>query len=316
MVVAFLISGPFGWQLAAYLCAAVFSGVCIGATGVGGILLTPLLLLCGVPVHQAGMAVLASLLLTGFTAAASNWNRLPKRRAARLCLAALPSAVLGAIIFPYIPPIATGCFLSFVSVVSGSHIVYQESRRVRTSTSAQPSSESVARAEEESATAANVPASAAAAGAVEPVSPPQSAVRAEKILSMPFLDMALGLACGFFSVLTCTGGPFILLPMLFAADASLPPADAVAIAQTLCIPVPASALLIGAISPATTVDVGLALAIGLALALGVPAGVRISRRLKPARLKLLVGACMLVSGAMALLRTIDSATRERPSGSR
>ena len=70
-----------GWVLIAYLFAAFISGICIGATGVGGVALTPLLLAMDVPVGIAGSAVITSLLVTGFVATASNWHRLPQRRA-------------------------------------------------------------------------------------------------------------------------------------------------------------------------------------------------------------------------------------------
>ena len=287
--------------------------------------LTPLLLAMDVPVGIAGSAVITSLLVTGFVATASNWHRLPRRRALALGTAAIPGALIGAFTWPLVPPFAIGCFLSTVAIVSGGHIFIGSVRAMRrhssSSSQTEPASDSIAWATEDATVATNGTVQSpppAAAAAVELAAPtPPSKARASSRGSSSRgsssvdgqvrpRDALLGSVCGFFSLLTCTGGPFILLPLLFAIEPAIEPAIAVAMAQTLCIPIPACAAIVGALSSSATVDVGLASAIGVVVALGVPLGVRLSHQTDPNHLKLLISACLLVSGGLALQKTARS----------
>lgn len=299
MVFAFLAYGPYGWELAIYLCAAFVSGICIGATGIGGVALTPLLLACRVPVHIAGAAVVGSLFLSGVTAIASNWQTLPRRRACTICLAALPSALVASLLFPLIPPLATGGLVSSISVVSGIHVLCTSVRAKQKAVASQDRASTAPSSESETWTAeiAAVSDVAFRDGSIAEIAPVgrQSYRR---------LDAGLGLLAGFFSVMTCTGGPFILLPLLFTTDPSLPPVLAIAIAQTLMLPISVCRIGVGGLSTASVFDLGLAMAIGSAVALGVPGGVRLSRRMDPIRLKNLVALGLLASGVLALHRMI------------
>ena len=123
MTVAMFAFGPYGWELCAFLAGAVVSGVFIGAVGVGGNALAPLLLLCNVPLDHAGAAVTASMLPASATAVASRWQRLPKRRAIVLCAASIPGACLGELLWPVVPALWISTFIAVLSTVCGVHII-------------------------------------------------------------------------------------------------------------------------------------------------------------------------------------------------
>ena len=104
MPITFFTAAPTGWPLVLYLCAVLLSGFAIGAVGIGGVFLVPLLLLLDVPVRVASFAVLSSFLLAGIVAVASNWRQMPRARAVRICVAAAPGAMCGALAIPLLPP--------------------------------------------------------------------------------------------------------------------------------------------------------------------------------------------------------------------
>ena len=111
MTVAMYAFGPYGWELCAFLTGSIASGVFIGAVGVGGNALAPLLLLCNVPLDLAGASVTASMLPAAMTAVARQWQRVPKRRAAILCAASVPGACLGELVWPVVPELLISAFI-------------------------------------------------------------------------------------------------------------------------------------------------------------------------------------------------------------
>ena len=322
MATAVLLFGPHGAVLAVYLFFCFVSGALIGATGIGGVLLTPLLLLLDVPVGIGGLAVLSSFPLAGLVSVASNWRVLPRRRTAAILLAAVPGACVATALLPHIPAIAVSCLIAAVAIYSGGKIVYQAWRRRRrrvatpqrqqqlavTGTTMMPAD--VPRSDEPEAAVKHHLQSAASYAAAAPLATGSAAAAAVASVAWR-TDPLVGVVAGFLSILTATGGPFIALPLLFALHpTSLPPSTAVAMATALCIPISACAALVGALSASATLDVGLAAAISVPLALGIPVGARVGRGIEPERLRLLIAALLLGVGGSALVKIVNARRQE------
>ena len=105
-----------------YLVAAAASGVLIGASGIGGVLLLPLLLLLDVPVAVALPAVLASYCPTSAVAVVANLRRraLPLRPAVVLGVGVGPGATTGALLVLLLPPVVVPCLTAVIACVSGA----------------------------------------------------------------------------------------------------------------------------------------------------------------------------------------------------
>ena len=329
MVTAVFLFGPFGAPLAAYLFFCFVSGALIGATGIGGVLLVPMLLLLDVPVQICSIAVLSGFAPAGLACVATHWKSLPRLRTAVLVLSSIPGACAGTAVQPFIPSIAISILIAVVAVYSGGKIVYQAWRRRRRSTQQQQvitntmMPANVPRSDELQPQPQHdtpLPASADATTSAPPPPPPPpssalaAAVAAAAVAPVEWrTDPLVGVVAGFLSILTATGGPFIALPLLLALHpTSLPPSTAVAMTTALCIPVSACAALVAGLGASATLDVGLAAAISGPLALGVPVGARLGRRIEPERLKLLIAALLLGIGASAFAKTVVAA-RGSPS---
>ena len=128
MPIALLAYGPHGWQLMAYLVVCVVSGISIGTVGPGGVLLTPILGLMEVPVDVAGAAVVTSFTIVGITSIASNWAdcKVLAPRIRRLWPSVVPGAVLGAFIFPLLPPLAVRLEVALITLVCGTRILLKD----------------------------------------------------------------------------------------------------------------------------------------------------------------------------------------------
>ena len=286
----------------------------IGAVGVGGNALAPLLLLCDVPLYLAGATLTASMLPAASAAVASNWRRLPKRRAAVLCAASIPGACLAELLWPVVPALVVSVFISVVSIACGVHVVVQLGReRWRQPLPVSDSESWVDGAISKmtkptispSSTMDVLPSAEDAAVEDAEAGPPANAD-----LNMPtswMRDALIGMLGGFFSVMSATGGSFMTIPMLLLADPSVSPVQAVSLGQAISVPISACTALVAALSPLATLDVALAGAIGSAITLGVPVGVRLAQHTKPAHLRLAIALCLLAGGATALEKTIYSA---------
>lgn len=114
---------PFAIPLAI---AGVVIGVLIGSTGVGGVLLVPLLIYAfGFPVQGAVAAALWSYLWSGLLAIALYWRRgsIPGRPAAWLCCAAVPGAFLGARALGIVPGVVVQGLIAAVLLLGGLYTV-------------------------------------------------------------------------------------------------------------------------------------------------------------------------------------------------
>lgn len=157
MAVSWLRDAPAAQPLALYLVSAFGSGVCIGATGIGGVLLVPLLLLMGVPIGVASPAVIASLLPAGVVALIANRRIVPRIETATAGLSAVPGAVAGSLLFPLVPAALISSFVVLLAVLSGVHAictVFRAGRGGRADDSGSSRDDQPSRCDTELATAA------------------------------------------------------------------------------------------------------------------------------------------------------------------
>ena len=101
-------------------------GVAVGTTGIGGVLLVPLLTYgFGLPVQAAVAAALWSYLWSGLVAAGLYARRgsIPRRPALWLCLAALPGAYLGARALTLLPGRAIEALIAAMLVLAGLDVL-------------------------------------------------------------------------------------------------------------------------------------------------------------------------------------------------
>ena len=299
-----------------YLCVCVLSGIFIGAIGIGGVMLVPLLLLMDVPVAAANRAVLSSLLIAGIVCTVTNRHLLRevRRMAVRLCSAVLVGALVGALLFPLVPPLMTSAGMALLAVFAGAQALYKATRATQ-GTRAGGSTAGLAMADEAatSTKSANVtvpaPAPTTATAMMGPSAEPASNAARRSLSEVPLAIGGAGVIIGLLSVLTSTGGPFIALPVLMQLDPGLPPMLVVALSQTLAIPICLASTCVAAATP-DGVDLGLALTIGVAVSLGVPTGARLSQRADPTHLKLAIGVLLLGVGISALWKTVARAQSE------
>ena len=221
MSVVFLAAPLAAWALAVYLCVCALSGVFIGATGIGGVLLVPCLLLLGVDVTVAMPVAVGSQFFSGAVAVISNRRVLPLKPTVIVGLTSIPGAIGGAFLFPLVPAVVSGAFIALIAIVSGVRAVRAAAKTLGWLRCAsrddgggcgkdgQPSE------------------SHAAADDVK-----LSIVETKQSPTLPARFAALlGAPVGFLSVLTSTGGPFIAVPLLFHFYPRLPPAFVVALVQ-------------------------------------------------------------------------------------
>jgi hypothetical protein len=103
---------------------ALFAGLLVGLTGIGGVLLVPVLTgAAGLPLERAVAACMLGFLFSGLYAAFIHLRRarLPARPVAALCLAAAFGAALGAATLDTLPVLGVRLFVAALSLASGLH---------------------------------------------------------------------------------------------------------------------------------------------------------------------------------------------------
>jgi len=303
-MITFFDAAPHGILFALYLLAAAISGIFIGATGIGGVLLVPLLLLLDVPVHIASVAVLSNFLLVGIVSVVTNWHTtLPRKRAAVVCTAVAPGVILGTLILPLVHPKAISLLIATISIYSGVKLLVAVRKELRSASSSTSSSS------DEKQMLPMTPAENFDSGAISPADSeaelPAAAATQDQQQQWRWLvgHTALGGTIGFLSVLTATGGPFITLPLLHQFWPSTPPVEGVALGLATAIPISSCVAVVASFSSSSTLDAGLAASIAIAVALGAPLGTRLARQAKPEHLKLMIAFFLLVIGASAVVKT-------------
>jgi uncharacterized membrane protein YfcA len=275
-------------------------GVTSGAPGIGGVGLTPMLLILGVHAQDARRAALAAYTASSAVGAVLYWRAGVLRKirwtAIALCLGVVPGSVAACFVMQIsdASALAVGC--SVVAVVSGGKTVV---RHILDRKKADPAS---------GTTAANT-------SDCEMVqkrgdsTPPEEPGEEGGDSQQPYLFsrmraavlFAIGLATGFFSGMTATGGPFVLTPLLFAWTGEITAVQVVALGLTLSVVIGLSSVIANVLR--TEVDLGLALVIALAMSAGMPVGVRVGTTMNQQTLRLLIALLMVGIGLGSLLTT-------------
>lgn len=103
---------------------ALVAGLLVGLTGIGGVLLVPVLTgVAGVPLEVAIAACMPAFLCSGLYAAFIHLRRTrpPARGLAALCLAAAAGAALGAATLEQLPETGVRLFVAALALASGLH---------------------------------------------------------------------------------------------------------------------------------------------------------------------------------------------------
>lgn len=283
------VCNPIVPSAAAMLCLAVFlfCGMAIGASGIGGVAVVPLLgVALEVPVKDAVHAVMAAYVITGLvqTALWAYKGSLAGRDAAVLCIASMPASLLAGLALSGTPaPLLTVLTALLASASGVSSLV-----KARQETLHPPSADSSVRLFSPAGEQTGVTDSGTVGGGSN---------FSEGRLSCCF-QAGVGAAVGFGSAVTGTGGPFLLLPLLLLWRPQLPVLHSVGLAQALPLPIALSATL--ANSWFASVDVCVAAQLAGCITPGVPLGVWLAHRIDNFRLRLVVSTLLVIVGGASL----------------
>jgi uncharacterized membrane protein YfcA len=208
---------------------ALAAGLLVGLTGIGGVLLVPVLTgVAGLALERAVPACMFGFLFSSLYAAFIHLRRarLSARPVAALCVAAACGAALGAATLEGLPELGVRLFVAALALASGLHAL--ASHRVR----------------------------------------------AERTPGAGLLAV-LGVAVGYGSAISGTGGPVMLIPILLALGTPVPSAIALGVAAGL--PITAAATVVYGLEG--RIDVRLALTLAALLVAGTWAGARLLARL-------------------------------------
>jgi uncharacterized membrane protein YfcA len=231
----------------------VLAGLLIGAAGIGGVILVPLLVyFAGVDIHTSIAAALAAFFVSGFvgTVVYSQRGIIQWIDFVSISLGAVPGSLIGAYTLPKINSQLLTFFIALTLIASAV-------RQIKSNKIEDPPSRRVSK-----------------------------------------YQMALvGLATGFFSVLSGTGGPLVLLPLL--TWLSVPLVKAIGLSQAIQLPIAMFATVGNELSNLVNWDLVLFLAIGLAF--GSFVGAKLSKRLPVEHIKTLVAFLLFGSGSYMII---------------
>ena len=311
-------------QLALYLVVCWCSGVAIGAVGIGGVLLVPVLLLFDVPVEVAAPTALASFALVGCVGclAYAASGRFPLRQASMLVPGVLVGAVLGALVVPFVPSLARSGLVIAIAIYAGLKTTVKMVRVLRRGAGSATVKEVADNGDAAALPSASAGGGRGGGGAPPPVAPlppggeatemraADSAALLPAAVSAPRRERAawagLGLLVGALSVLTATGGPFVLLPLLLTLDFRLAALEAVALSQACGVAISAACTPVFALRH-EPLDALLALWTALAVSAGTPVGVKLALRVRRDYLQLAIGLVLLGIGVSALVKVVQGA---------
>ena len=106
---------------------ALIAGLLVGLTGIGGVLMLPVLTqVAGVPLDRAVAASLVALLIAGAYAAFVHLRReqLPRRPLIVLCACATAGSVIGAVTLDMLPGFGIRIFIAALCVGSGAQVLF------------------------------------------------------------------------------------------------------------------------------------------------------------------------------------------------
>lgn len=238
----------------------LLAGLLIGAAGIGGVILVPLLVyFAGVDIHTSIAAAVAAFLVSGFvgTVVYSQRGIIQWIDFMSISIGAVPGAFIGAYVLPKINAQLLIFFIAIALLVSA----------VRQ-------------------------------------------IRSNKMVDVdrPFREVSkhhmalVGLVTGFFSVLSGTGGPLVLLPLL--TWLSVPLVTAIGLSQAIQLPIAIFATVGNEANNLVNWDLALFLAIGLAI--GSFIGAKLSKRLPVENIRALVAFLLFGSGAYMIIALLVS----------
>ena len=216
-------------MIAIVAAAALVAGLLIGLTGIGGVILVPVLTdVAGLPLERAVAACMIGFFFSSALAAFVHLRRarLAWPPLAALCAAAAAGAALGAATLDSLPGVGVRLFIAALALASGLQAL------------------------------------------IAPRPPGAHAPGAGRLAF-------LGLAVGYGSAISGTGGPVILIPILLFLRTPVNAAIALGVVSGLPIALAAGAVYAGA----GYVDVPLALVLTAFLVAGVTAGAKLLHRL-------------------------------------
>ena len=240
-----------------YICSlfGLMAGVLIGAAGIGGVILVPLLVyFAGIDIHTSIAASVAAFFVSGLVGTVTYSKRGIIRWLdfAAVSVGAIPGALLGAYVLPKIESYFLTFFIALVLMASA----------VRQFTGTNNSN---------------------------PVHQMQNIPKYQLVL--------VGLATGFLSVLSGTGGPLVLLPLLNFL--STPLLTAIGLSQVIQLPIATFASIGNAFN--SLIDWELVLVLSFGIAFGSFIGAKGSERLPIAHIKMLVSILLFLSGSYMII---------------
>lgn len=238
----------------------LLAGLLIGAAGIGGVILVPLLVyFAGVDIHTSIAAAVAAFLVSGFvgTVVYSQRGIIQWIDFMSISIGAVPGAFIGAYVLPKINAQLLTFFIAIALLVSAV-------RQIRSNK-------------------------------MEDVDRPFHNVSKHQMV-------LVGLVTGFFSVLSGTGGPLVLLPLL--TWLSVPLVTAIGLSQAIQLPIAIFATVGNEANNLVNWDLVLFLAIGLAI--GSFIGAKLSKSLPVEHIKALVAFLLFGSGAYMIIALLLS----------
>ena len=227
----------------------------IGAAGIGGVILVPLLVyVAGIDIHTSIAASVAAFFVSGLvgTVVYSKRGIIQWPDFVSVCVGAIPGALLGAYVLPKIESHFLTLFIALVLILSAvRQFIHSDSSN--------------------------------------PVNPTRN---------RPKYQLAfVGLVTGFLSVLSGTGGPLVLLPLL--TWLSMPLITAIGLSQVIQLPISTFATIGNVLN--SLIDWELVLVLGFGVAFGSLLGAKGSEQLPIAYIKILVAFLLFASGVYMVL---------------
>ena len=240
-----------------YICFlfGLIAGLLIGAAGIGGVILVPLLVyVAGIDIHTSIAASVAAFFVSGLvgTVVYSQRGIIQWPDFVSVCVGAIPGALLGAYVLPKIESYFLTLFIALVLILSAvRQFIHSDSSN--------------------------------------PVNPTRN---------RPKYQLAfVGLVTGFLSVLSGTGGPLVLLPLL--TWLSMPLITAIGLSQVIQLPISTFATIGNVLN--SLIDWELVLVLGFGVAFGSLLGAKGSELLPIAYIKKLVAFLLFASGVYMVL---------------
>ena len=240
-----------------YFCSlfGLIAGLLIGAAGIGGVILVPLLVyFADIDIHTSIAASVAAFFVSGLVGTITYSKRGVIRWLdfVAVSIGALPGALLGAYVLPKIESYFLTLFIALVLMVS----------------------------------------------AVKQFTGTKSNNPSRPTQNIPKYQLALvGLVTGFLSVLSGTGGPLVLLPLLNLL--SMPLITAIGLSQVIQLPIATFASIGNAVN--SLIDWELVMVLSFGLAFGSLIGAKGSERFPIAHIKMLVSILLFLSGAYMVI---------------